>query len=146
MYAEERIKAEIRKEALEEAVKPSQRKEMARAIERHGISIRLACICLGISESCYHYQCKFSDENAVIADWLLRLMRLRSAGDRLMLLSPTQREAFRGIINGYPIYRELELNLRIKPKRRIKRDKPDALRTNSQKSGLVDGFYVRQLS
>jgi len=27
----------------------------------------------------------------------------------------------------YLIYRELELNLRIKPKRRIKRDKPDAL-------------------
>tara|TARA_B100000446_G_scaffold185260_1_gene208946 strand:+ start:1848 stop:2225 length:378 start_codon:yes stop_codon:yes gene_type:complete len=27
----------------------------------------------------------------------------------------------------YRIYRELELNLRIKPKRRIKRDKPDAL-------------------
>lgn len=28
----------------------------------------------------------------------------------------------------YRIYRELELNLRIKPKRQIKRDKPDALR------------------
>lgn len=27
----------------------------------------------------------------------------------------------------YRIYRQLELNLRIKPKRRIKRDKPDAL-------------------
>ena len=27
----------------------------------------------------------------------------------------------------YWIYRELELNLRIKPRRRIKRDKPDAL-------------------
>ena len=27
----------------------------------------------------------------------------------------------------YRIYRELELNLRIKPKRRIKRDKPEAL-------------------
>jgi putative transposase len=27
----------------------------------------------------------------------------------------------------YRIYRELELNLRIRPKRRIKRDKPDAL-------------------
>ena len=27
----------------------------------------------------------------------------------------------------YRIYRELELNLRIKPKKRIKRDKPDGL-------------------
>ncbi len=27
----------------------------------------------------------------------------------------------------YRIYRELELNLRIKPRKRLKRDKPDAL-------------------
>ncbi len=47
---------------------------MARAaIQRHGISVRFACLCMGISESCYHYQSKLSDENAVIADWLLRL-------------------------------------------------------------------------
>jgi putative transposase len=43
------------------------------AIETHGISIRLACQCLGISESCYRYQAKLSDENAEIADWLIRL-------------------------------------------------------------------------
>ncbi|SFV24588.1 putative transposase, partial [Pseudidiomarina donghaiensis] len=36
------------------------------AIERHGISVRFACVCMGISESCYHYQSKLSDENAVI--------------------------------------------------------------------------------
>ena len=30
----------------------------------------------------------------------------------------------------YRIYRQLELNLRIKPKRRIKRDKPDALQVD----------------
>ena len=44
-----------------------------KAIERHGISIRFACLCLGISLSCYYYQAKLSTENEVIADWLLRL-------------------------------------------------------------------------
>ena len=47
---------------------------MARAaIQRHGISVRFACVCMGISDNCYYYQNKLSDENAVIADWLLRL-------------------------------------------------------------------------
>ncbi len=35
-------------------------------------------------------------------------------------------EAFHGHL-GYRIYCELELNLRIKPRKRLKRDKPDAL-------------------
>lgn len=43
------------------------------AIARYGISIRFACQCLSISESCYYYDPKFSSENAKIADWLLRL-------------------------------------------------------------------------
>lgn len=36
-------------------------------------------------------------------------------------------KAIAGTIRVYRIYRELELNLRIKPRRRIQRDKPDAL-------------------
>ena len=44
-----------------------------KAIERHGVSIRFACICLGISLSCYYYNAKLSTENEIIADWLLRL-------------------------------------------------------------------------
>ena len=47
---------------------------MARkGVAKHGISIRLACETYGISETCYRYQAKLSDENALIADWLLRL-------------------------------------------------------------------------
>lgn len=37
------------------------------------ISIRFACVCLDISESCFYYQSKLSDENREIAHWLLRL-------------------------------------------------------------------------
>ena len=53
----------------------------------------------------------------------------------------------------YRIYRELELNLRIKPKRRIKRDKPDALSVPTVKNqvwsmdfmsdSLADGRSLR---
>ncbi len=43
------------------------------AVNKYAISIRLACVCLGISETCYRYQSKCNDENERIADWLLRL-------------------------------------------------------------------------
>jgi len=41
--------------------------------ERHGISIRFACQCLSVNESCYYYEPILSSENEEIADWLLRL-------------------------------------------------------------------------
>tara|TARA_B100000959_G_C14884101_1_gene583852 strand:+ start:272 stop:562 length:291 start_codon:yes stop_codon:yes gene_type:complete len=60
MYAEERLKKS--KQAI-------LRKEMAKlAVEQRGISIRLACVAFGISETCYRYQPKLSSENAYIAD------------------------------------------------------------------------------
>src|SRR5690606_7484358 len=53
----------------------------------------------------------------------------------------------------YRIYRELELNLRIKPKRRLRRDKPDALSVATvinqvwsmdfMSDGLADGRSLR---
>jgi putative transposase len=36
-------------------------------------SIRLACACVNISESGYRYVPLLSSENALVADWLLRL-------------------------------------------------------------------------
>ena len=55
-------------------VKPSRRREMAKiAVQEKGLSVRLACRAFGISETCYRYQAKLSTENALIADWLLRL-------------------------------------------------------------------------
>ena len=38
-------------------------------------SIRLACQAFGITESCYRYQAKLSDENKLIADKLLMLTK-----------------------------------------------------------------------
>lgn len=50
-------------------VKPSRRKELAqRAVTEKGVSIRLSCQTFGISETCYRYQVKLNDDNALIAD------------------------------------------------------------------------------
>lgn len=111
-------------------MKPSQRKEMAkRAYSEFDISIRIACQIFGISESCYRYQAKLSNENQEIADWLLRLTSTnRRWGFGLCFLYLRNIKGYNwNHKRVYRIYRELELNLRIKPKRRIKRDKPDAL-------------------
>ncbi|WP_292752709.1 IS3 family transposase, partial [Methylophaga sp. UBA4204] len=131
MYAEECLKSQIRQEALEgKLVKPSLRKEMAQqVVAKLGLSIRLACEIFGISETCYRHQAKLSNENAVIADWLLRLTTANKRWgfglcfDHLRNVKKFSWNHKRV----YRLYRELELNLRIKPRRRIKRDKPDAL-------------------
>jgi len=111
-------------------VRPSQRKEMAKhAVAEKQFSIRLACEAFGISETCYRYQTKLSSENAFIADWLLGLTTINRAwGFGLCYLYLRNVKGY-GYNHKrvYRIYRELELNLRIKPKRRLKRDKPEEL-------------------
>ena len=99
------------------------------AVERHGVSIRFACRCLKVSLSCYYYRAKLSSENQLIADWLLRLTTTHKRwGFGLCFLYLRNVKGYGwNHKRVYRIYRELELNLRIKPRRRIKRDKPDAL-------------------
>src|SRR5690606_39385802 len=54
--------------------RPSRRREMAReAVQRKGISIRLACAIFQVSQTCYRYQAKRNAENEEIARWLIRL-------------------------------------------------------------------------
>lgn len=85
----------------EKVARPSQRREMAEeAVRKKGVGVALACRIFGISESCYRYKRKLRDENAEIADWLVRLTSN---------------------------YRDLELNPRIKPKKRLLREKPEPL-------------------
>ena len=43
------------------------------AVREKGVSVALACRTFGISETCYRYEAKLSDESAEIADWLVRL-------------------------------------------------------------------------
>lgn len=99
------------------------------AVERHGISIRLACETLGISETCYRYQAQFSDENAEIADWLIRLTyNQRNWGFGLCFLHIRNVKGFGwNHKRVHWIYRELELNLLIKPKKRLVVEEPEPL-------------------
>ena len=111
-------------------VKPSRRKEMTKpACREYRASIRLVCSEFGVSESWYHYRTKLSTEKAEIADWLLRLTTAnRRWGFGLCFLYLRNVRGFGwNHKRVYRIYRELELNLRIKPKRRINYDKPNAL-------------------
>ncbi len=111
-------------------VTPSQRKEMAQwVVNSMQVSIRVACAAFGVSESCYRYECRLNDENAKIADWLLRLTTTHKRwGFGLCFLYLRNVKGF--VWNHkrvYRIYRELELNLRIKPRQRLKRARPDPL-------------------
>ncbi len=84
-----------------------------------------------ISESCYRYSNKNSNENEMIANWLINLINdpfKRRWGFGLCFDYLRNVKGFKwNHKRVYRIYCELELNLRIKPKRRIKRDKPEAL-------------------
>jgi len=111
-------------------VRPSQRREMAKqAVEHKGVSIRLACFIFAISETCYRYHPKLSSENAEIADWLIRLTHnQRNWGIGLCFLFLRNVKGFGwNHKRVYRIYCELELNLRIKPKKRLIREKPEPL-------------------
>lgn len=94
-----------------------------------GISIRLPCQVFTVSESCYRYEAKFNAENARIADWLLRLTdNNRSWGFGLCYLYLRNVKGFQwNHKRVYRIYRKLELNLRIRPRKRLVRDKPEPL-------------------
>ena len=93
------------------------------------MSIRAACLAFRISQACYRYEAKHQAENDEIADWLLRLTdnnRNWGFGLCFLYLRNVQRLPFNHK-RVYRIYRELELNLRIKPKRRLKRAAPEPL-------------------
>jgi len=101
------------------------------AVRKKDVSVALACRAFSISETCYRYEAKLSDENAEIADWLVRLAgsdKTRRWGFGLCYL-------FLRNVKGFAwnhkrirrIYCELELNQRIKPKKRLSRETPEPL-------------------
>ena len=93
------------------------------------MSIRAACGTFSISETCYRYEAKCSHDNALIADWLVRLTHnQRNWGFGLCYLFLRNVKGFGWKHKRvYRIYRELELNLRIKPKKRLVRHTPEPL-------------------
>ena len=87
-----------------------------------------------VSQTCYRYTAQIQEQNVIIADWLSKLTsENKTWGFKLCFL-------YLRNVKGYPwneehcsarhvyrIYRELELNLRIKPNKRIKREQPKVL-------------------
>jgi len=119
------------------------------------VSIRIACESFSVSESAYRYQAKNSIENQRVADWLLRLTQAHKRwGFGLCYLYLRNVKGFPwNHKRVYRIYRELELNLRIKPRRRIQRDRPDPLgqatavnqvwSMDFMSDSLIDGRTIR---
>ena len=94
------------------------------------MSIRQACVSFAISETCYRYVARLSDENAVIADWLERLTQWQrnwGFGLCFLYLRNVQGQGWNHK-RVYRIYCALQLNLRIKPKKRLVRELPQPLK------------------
>lgn len=89
------------------------------AVEHRGLSIRLACQLFVVSECCYHYRHLLSQENQIIADWLVRITdSQRNWGFGLCYLYLRNVKGFAWNHKRiYRIYCELSLNMRIKPKK-----------------------------
>jgi len=100
-----------------------------KAVIHKNISVRLSCLIFSISQTCYRYKAKLNNENTRIADWLLRLtLAQRNWGFGLCYLYLRNVKGFKwNHKRVYRIYRELELNLRIKPRKRVIRQQPATL-------------------
>ena len=113
---------------MEKVVKPSHRRQMEQqAVTHHAISIRLTCSAFCISETCYRYQAKLSDDNVLIAEQLIELTAQNTDwgfGLCFSYLHHVENYSW----NHKRIYCELALNLRIKPRRRLKRHAPEPLK------------------
>jgi putative transposase len=111
-------------------VAPSRRRDLAiKAVTDTRLSITLACTAFGISQTCYRYERRLSSENDEIADGLIRLTtNQRNWGFGLCFLYLRNVKGFGwNHKRVYRIYRMLELNLRIKPRKRLVREKPEVL-------------------
>jgi putative transposase len=111
-------------------VRPSHRREMAKkAVVERGVCTPVACLAFCISESCYCYERKLDAEKDEVATWLIPLTDShRSWGFGLYYVNLRNVKGFKWNHKCvYRIYNELELNLRIKPRKWVVLEKPEAL-------------------
>ena len=101
-----------------------------RAVKEFGASIQLACQAFRISQACYRYQAKHQAEKrrdrglACAPDGQQPQLGLRPV---FLVPAGNVRRFAWNHKRVYRIYRELELNLRIKPRKRLVREKPQPL-------------------
>jgi len=103
---------------------------MAKAVlKTQNLSIRLLCEAFGVSKTAFHYQAKMPAEDQLIETWLLKLTKAHKRWGFGLCFDYLRN------VKKFPwnhkrvlrIYRQLALNLRIKPKKRIVRKQPEAL-------------------
>ena len=89
--------------------------------------IRVVCVAFGINESCYRYERKPDAENDEVANWLVHLTDNHlSWGFGLCCMYLHNARGFkRNHKRVYRIYKELGLNFRINPRKRLVREKPE---------------------
>ena len=76
MYVEVSMQCDLLKDALKKVTRPCDREELAKqAVLKKQASIRLTCATFGISETCYRYERRLSEENDEIVAWLHYLTR-----------------------------------------------------------------------
>lgn len=127
-------------------VKPSQRKAMAqRAVANRNVTLRMTCVAFCISETCYRYQPVNDDENAQIADLLVDLTEMEtnwSFGQCFHYLRNVKGFGWNHKLI-YRIYCDLAFNLRIKPRRRLKRNATEPLKepTKSNQVWSIDFMH-----
>jgi len=119
----------LKRDYLKKVVRPSRRCEMAQqAVSESHISTKMACVIFSVSKTCYRYDAKSNTEKVLIANCVICLMdtnRSWGFGLRYVCICNVKNDTWTHK-RIYRIYRELELNLRIKARKRLVRDKPDA--------------------
>ena len=119
------------------------------AVQNHNISVALTYRTFRVSETYYHYGRKLDSENEEIADWLLRLRTANKTMDLgLCLLYPCNVRGFRRKHERvYRISREMELNLRIKTRKCLVRERlqPLAVHERPNRTWSMDSM-VDQLA
>lgn len=106
-------------------MKASERKILAHeVVSTNKMSIALACCTFMLSETCYRYTSILKNENLKIAELLLDLTESkRNWGFGLCFLYCRNVKRYKwNHKRVYRIYREFELSLRIKPRKRLNRD------------------------
>ena len=104
------------------------------AVTQRGVGVALACRTFDVSETCYRNTRKLDCENERIADLLVGLTTARwtwGFGLCFLYLRNVKGHGWNHK-RVYRIYRELELNMRINPKKRLKREKPEELSVPDQ--------------
>ncbi|KKW77922.1 integrase, partial [Acinetobacter sp. Ag2] len=88
-----------------------------------------SCFIFQLNQTCYRYKAQLNEQNKMIADWLLKLTNENKTWVfQLCFLYLRNVKGYSwNHKRVYRIYKELELNLRIKPNKRIQRIKPEPL-------------------